>query len=223
MFRKIISASFLFAATLLFACPSNGQGFLSKLSKAISEKRDTSKNKATGSLLEGGASNLLGNLLGNLKEVKQSDMVGTWTYTEPSVSFESENLLSKAGGAVAAKKLETEMSGMLAKVGIKEGSCSYTFNADSTYTATIAGKSIHGKYTVNQKEKTVTMTYLGGIAKVTPKVLKVGDTMTILYESDKLLKMATAVSALAKSSSAKTLTSALSSYKGLYIGLKLKK
>ena len=48
------------------------------------------------------------------------DMTGTWRYTGSAIEFESENLLKKAGGTVAASAAEQKLDEQLAKVGIKE-------------------------------------------------------------------------------------------------------
>ena len=59
-----------------------------------------------------------------------ADMTGTWSYTGSAIEFESDNLLQKAGGAVAATAAEKKLDEQLAKVGIKAGQMSFTFNAD---------------------------------------------------------------------------------------------
>ena len=64
-----------------------------------------------------------------------ADMTGTWSYTGSAIEFESDNLLQKAGGAVAATAAEKKLDEQLAKVGIKAGQMSFTFNADSTFSA----------------------------------------------------------------------------------------
>ena len=59
-----------------------------------------------------------------------ADMTGTWSYTGSAIEFESDNLLQKAGGAVAATAAEKKLDEQLAKVGIKAGQMSFTFNAE---------------------------------------------------------------------------------------------
>ena len=56
-----------------------------------------------------------------------ADMTGTWSYTGSAIEFESDNLLQKAGGAVAATAAEKKLDEQLAKVGIKAGQMSFTF------------------------------------------------------------------------------------------------
>lgn len=115
------------------------------------------------------------------------------------------------------------MESALSKVGIKSGSCSFTFNKDNTYSAVVGGKKISGSYTLNASEKTIKMTYLNGLGSMTPKVTKSGSTLSLLFESDKLLTLVNTVSSLSSSSSAKTLSTLLSNYDGMYVGMELQK
>ena len=45
-----------------------------------------------------------------LDKVTKAGMVGTWHYDSPGCAFTSENLLAKAGGEVAATKIEQEVA-----------------------------------------------------------------------------------------------------------------
>lgn len=227
MKKYILPALFFAAAATLSACvTANGSSTTSSspsgddiITKLASKLTSSSSSSSTSSLVSG----LLSSLLGSSSTLSQDDLIGTWNYQKPSCSFESENLLSQAGGVVAANKIETEMSSALSKVGIKEGSCAFTFNKDNTYTATIGSKKISGNYTLNASENTITLTYLKGVASMTPKITKSGSTISLLFESDKLLNLVSTVSALSSSSSAKTLSSLVSNYDGMYIGLEMQK
>ena len=98
----------------------------------------------------------------------------------------------------------------------------YTVTYD-TYTATIGGRTISGNYTLNTADKKITMTYLAGIGKMTPHIAKSGSKLSLLIESDKLLTLVKGASALSNSSTMKTVSSLLSSYDGMLVGLQLKK
>lgn len=194
---------------------NNGSLIGSAIAGAISQNGNSTTGSAIG--------NLLGQLLNSSSTLTQNDLIGTWKYQSPDCVFESENLLAKAGGAVASQKIESQLSTQLAKVGVKSGACSFTFNKDNTYSAVIGGKTINGNYTFDAKNKTIKMTYLAGLGSMTPKVVKSGNTISLLYESDKLLKLVSTVSKLSGSASIKTLSSLLGNYDGMYIGMKLKK
>lgn len=191
----------------------------------ITSSNSSSSSNATSSAIETGAS-LLGNLLSGVlggSTLSESSIVGTWNYTGADCVFESENLLAKAGGAVAASKVESEVNDNLAKVGIKKGACSFTFNKDNTYTANLGGRTIQGNYTLDTKNKKIKMTYLGGLASMTPHVAMNNGKLSLLIESSKMLTLIKGASALSKSTTASTISTVLSQYNGMYIGMQLSK
>lgn len=155
-------------------------------------------------------------------------MVGTWKYTAPDCKFESDDLLSKAGGEVAAKKVEEQMSNYLSKLGFNENTL-YVFNADSTYTSTVAGRTVNGTYSYNKDTKEVTLKTKIGLkmtAQISTSVLN-GGKMSLLFKADKLMSLAQAVTGAVagKSSNAtvSTLNTVLSQYDGLLLGFEMQK
>lgn len=155
-------------------------------------------------------------------------MVGTWKYTAPDCKFESDNLFSKAGGEVAAKKVEEQMSNYLSKLGFNENTV-YVFNADSTYTSTVAGRTVNGTYSYNKDTKEVTLKTKIGLkmtAQISTSVLN-GGKMSLLFKADKLMSLAQAVTGAVagKSSNAtvSTLNTVLSQYDGLLLGFEMQK
>ncbi len=188
-----------------------------------SSSSSSSSSSSTTSTTTSVLGSLLGNLLGSSSTLSQSDIVGTWNYSGADCVFESENLLAKAGGAVAANKIESELNTQLSKFGIKSGSCSFTFNKDNTYSANIGGRTIQGNYTLDTTNKTIKMTYLAGLANMTPHITKSNGKISLLMESSKMLSLMKGVSALSKSTSASAISSILSNYNGMYVGLQLSK
>ena len=175
----------------------------------------------------GGAVSALGsvltNLLGGSSAVTASDLQGTWTYRKADCVFETQNLLLKAGGEMAATKIESQLESQLGKVGINPGACSFTFNSDGTYVATIGQYNLTGNYTLNTKSNTLTMTYLAGIGRITPKVVKTGASISLLFEGDKLLSMVQKVGKLSSNSTVNSLSSLINSYDGMLVGMQLSK
>ncbi len=229
-----VSLAVVASALALTSCGTTGGSIAQGVGSAIlsgalggntTSGSTTTSSSSSSSILSGISSlgDVLSNILGNSSSISQSDLVGTWQYTGADCVFESENLLAKAGGAAASKKIESELNTQLAKFGIKEGACSFTFNSDNTYTANLGGRTISGTYTLDSSNKTVKMTYLAGLASMTPHVAKSGSKISLLMESDKLLKLMKGVSALSKSTSASAISSILSNYQGLYIGMQLSK
>lgn len=175
----------------------------------------------------GGAASALGsvltNLLGGSSAVTASDLQGTWTYRKADCVFETQNLLLKAGGEMAAAKIESQLESQLGKVGINPGACSFTFNSDGTYVATIGQYNLTGNYTLNTKSNTLTMTYLAGIGRISPKVVKTGASISLLFEGDKLLSMVQKVGKLSSNSTVNSLSSLINSYDGMLVGMQLSK
>lgn len=89
------------------------------------------------SILSGVAKAVVGN-----KATTASSIIGTWTYSGPECQFESENLLAKAGGEMAAKEVEEKMIAVYNKVGMNN--IRYTFNEDGTYSYQMKKRTVTG-------------------------------------------------------------------------------
>ncbi len=197
------------------ASTSNNANLTSALGTALTTAASTSSNSTT-SLL----GSLLGTLLGNSTTSKQS-IVGTWTYSAPEVRFESENLLTQLGGTVASSKIQSALGTQLTKIGLKEGQSKFTFNSDGTLTVTMGSKSTSGTYTYNSNNQTVTMTGALGLTNVTATIAVTNNVMYLLFDSSKLLSIATNLGT--SNSSLSSLTSLLGNYSGLKLGWSMKK
>ncbi|MBP5771156.1 MAG: DUF4923 family protein [Bacteroidaceae bacterium] len=168
---------------------------------------------------------LLGTLLGST--MTEQTIVGSWTYQQPEVRFESENLLAKAGGELAAASIEQKLSTYLGKVGISKGVTTYTFNTDKTFAIQTGGRTIStGTYTFDPSSKKLTMKGTFGLLNQTCTVGMDGVNLCILYDADKMLTAVNAVGTfLGKSNSTVgSITSLLgSNYKGMKLGFQLSK
>ena len=143
------------------------------------------------------------------------DMTGTWRYTGSAIEFESENLLKKAGGTVAASAAEQKLDEQLAKVGI-------TFNADSTFVSTLGKRKLNGTYSYDAGTQMLHLRYM----KLIPMNAKVNYTtqqMDLLFEADKLLKLITFLSSKSSSATLKAISSLADSYDGMMLGYELKR
>ncbi len=227
MKKVTLSLALLAGSVVLTSCGTSssvlGTVGSAVLNNALGTDSSSSSSSSTASTAGSLLGNLLSNVLGSSSSISQSDLVGTWNYKGADCVFESENLLAKAGGAVAASKIESQLDTQLSKVGIKEGSCSYTFNKDNTFTATIGGRTLNGTYTLDSSAKTIKMSYLAGLASFNCNVVKSGNTISLLMDSDKMLTLLKGASALTKNTSISTLSSLLSNYSGMKIGMKMSK
>ena len=150
------------------------------------------------------------------------DMTGTWTYSGSAIEFESDNLLQKAGGAAAAAVAEKKLDEQLAKVGIKDGQVSFTFNADSTFTSTVGKRTMTGTYSYDATDTVVHLRYFK-LLNMNAKVNCTSTNMDLLFNSDKLLKLIAFISSKSSSTTLKTISSLADSYDGMMLGFALKK
>jgi hypothetical protein len=157
------------------------------------------------------------------KTTTASSIIGTWKYSQPECAFESDNLLTQAGGEAAATKVEKKLATVYKT--LKLTSITYTFNEDNTYSYSIGSKSFSGTYTFDSTNKTVTMTSTTLGTSLTAYVTTTGSTMTLTFDADKLLTVMQSISSLAASanSTASLINTLASSYDGMRLGFELTK
>lgn len=171
-----------------------------------------------------GLGGVLGNILASVTgsvTTTQANLIGTWTYTEPAVQFESENLLTQAGGAASATKVEAKLAGMYKLVGISAGKLQFTFAKDGKMTYAIGGRAFEGTYVFDAKNKTVTLTTATGM-NLTSYVTISGQNMSLCFDSTKLLTLVSAFGGNAQTTLGAIGTMA-QSYSGMKTGFKFKK
>ena len=117
-----------------------------------SNTQSTSTESVLSTLLGGtqstSSTDILTSVIGALTgSTAKNTIVGTWVYSQPSVQFESENLLAKAGGSIASDQIVSKLQPYYEKIGIKAGAFSITFNSDNTCVTTVNGKTYSGTYT----------------------------------------------------------------------------
>lgn len=151
---------------------------------------------------------------------KVTDITGTWTYNGSAVSFESDNLLNKAGGVAAASVVEEKMNTQLAKVGIKAGSTSFTFNDDGTFSALIGKRTVKGTYTYDSSTAIANMKFAGLLA-MNANVTGSSNSISLLFEADKLLQLVTFIGSKVKNTTLKTISSLAESYDGMKLGMEM--
>lgn len=118
-----------------------------------------------GGLLGGNAGTTITNVLDGVVGAVYSGPItlnGTYTYNGIAVSATSSEggIVSNLAGSAVTSGIETKADEYLAKVGIKPGALSFTFNSsDNSFTLNVAGLSLPGTYKVGDGERTVTLTF----------------------------------------------------------------
>ena len=152
---------------------------------------------------------------------------GTWHYSGAACKFSSDDLLKKAGGELVSNKIEEKLDEIYSKLGLTSESCSYTFNADSTFTSKFGKQEIKGTFSIDtEKEYNVTFTYqvikLINLTSVNAKIEINSDQIQILFNADKLLKLLS-LGASTQNTTLQTIGSLANEYDGALIGFKMKK
>lgn len=196
--KKIVFFSLL-AATLLVAAEGRAQSLSDLFNKENIEKVvNTVTGKNTASL------------------------TGTWSFTGSAVQFESDNLLNKAGGAVASEAIESKLDGYLSKVGITAGKVTFTFNDDNSFSATVGGKNLPGTYTYDSEAGTVNLKF-AKLVGINATVNCTSSQLDLLFKSDKLLDLITYLSSKSGNSTLQAIGKLGDTYDGLMLGLAMKK
>ena len=170
----------------------------------------------------GTVTDVIGDLLGSSK-ITEKNLSGTWVYTQPCIAFESENVLSNIGGSVASSKVEEKLKKALEKAGIKSGKVTITFNTDKTFAMKVSKKSLSGTYEIDGSNVILNFTSPARSIKTNAKI-SLG-TLQLAMNADKMLEIVNTIAtkASAYSSQMATVSSVLSQYNGMYLGMKFSK
>ena len=165
---------------------------------------------------------ILDNVIGSTTLKKADLCAHTWKYKSPGCAFTSENLLAKAGGEIAAKKVEEKLSTYYQKAGFSSSNTYFKFNEDGTFNAKIDGKSWSGTYTFDEKTHAIDLKgrlllSLNGFAT------KNTSGISILFESKKLLTIIQTLTALSGNTTLGTIGEISKNYDGIRVGFDLSK
>lgn len=183
-----------------------------------------------GGLLGGGTttgSSIINGILNNVigsATFSQADLCAhTWKYSKPGCAFTSENLLAKAGGEIAASKVEEDLSKYYSKFGFSKSNTYFTFKTDGTFAAKIDGKSWNGTYTFD--EKTHAIQLKGLLLSASGFTTRTANGISLLFEQKKLLTLIKTLSKLnlTGSTTMSAVSSIVDNYDGVRIGFEMTK
>jgi len=155
-----------------------------------------------------------------LDKVTQKGLVGTWHYNGPGCAFTSKNLLAKAGGEVAATKIEQELAPYFQKTGLTAQNTYVTFNEDGKFSATIAGKTISGTWTLEESTAKVTMQTL--LLSINCYAKREYGGIALLFESKKLLNVLQVLAAMSGNDTVRKVGDLSKNYDGVRLGFDMK-
>lgn len=164
---------------------------------------------------------ILNNVIGSGTFSKQDLCAHTWKYSKPGCAFTSENLLAKAGGEIAANKVEEKLGEYYSKFGFSGSNTYFTFKTDGTFAAKIDGKSWQGNYTFDEKTHAIQMK--GLLLSMSGYATKTTNGISLLFDQKKLLNLIKTMSALKGSSTLSALGTIANNYDGMRVGFEMTK
>lgn len=172
---------------------------------------------SAGSIING----ILNNVIGSGTFSKADLCAHTWKYSKPGCAFTSENLLAKAGGEIAASKVEEKLSTYYNKFGFSSSNTQFAFTTDGNFSAQIDGKPWQGTYTFD--EKTHAIHLKGLLLSASGYATKTTNGISLLFDQKKLLNLIKMLSAFKGSSTLSAVGTIANSYDGMRVGFEMTK
>ena len=196
---------------------SNAGSTVAGILGAVLGGNSNSSSSAGSSIING----ILNNVIGSGSFSKQDLCAHTWKYSKPGCAFTSENLLAKAGGEIAANKVEEKLGEYYSKFGFSGSNTYFTFNTDGTFTSKIDGKSWQGNYTFD--EKTHAIQLKGLLLSMSGYATKTTNGISLLFDQKKLLNLIKTMGALKGSSTLSAIGTIANNYDGMRVGFEMTK
>ena len=205
------------SVTTTAATTSNAGSAVAGIWGAVLGGNSNSSSSAGSSIING----ILNNVIGSGTFSKQDLCAHTWKYSKPGCAFTSENLLAKAGGEIAANKVEEKLSEYYSKFGFSSSNTYFTFKTDGTFAAKIDGKSWQGNYTFDEKTHAIQMK--GLILSMSGYATKTANGISLLFDQKKLLNLIKTIGSLKGNSTLSALGTIANNYDGMRVGFEMTK
>lgn len=196
---------------------SNAGSAVAGILGAVLGGNSNSSSSAGSSIING----ILNNVIGSGTFRKQDLCAHTWKYSKPGCAFTSENLLAKAGGEIAANKVEEKLGEYYSKFGFSGSNTYFTFKTDGTFAAKIDGKSWQGNYTFDEKTHAIQMK--GLILSMSGYATKTANGISLLFDQKKLLNLIKTIGSLKGNSTLSALGTIANNYDGMRVGFEMTK
>ena len=223
LFASLLLGILVSALSPIHASNWDVNDILGNLKSGAAQKTDsTSSQKGGLGDLISGVANKLGVGTSSLSVDK---LVGTWKYTGPAVSFQSDNLLLKAGGAAAASQVEAKLEPYYRTAGFT--SLVLTIENDSTFnfkarlvnlSGTISKHDASGHFIFHFKAlKSI------NVGSMEAYIVMNGNKMELTFDVSKLLTLVEKAGKITGKSSISTISSLLNQYDGMTAGFELQR
>ena len=205
------------SATTTAATTSNAGSAVAGILGAVLGGNSNSSSSAGSSIING----ILNNVIGSGTFRKQDLCAHTWKYSKPGCAFTSENLLAKAGGEIAANKVEEKLGEYYSKFGFSGSNTYFTFKTDGTFAAKIDGKSWQGNYTFDEKTHAIQMK--GLLLSMSGYATKTTNGISLLFDQTKLLNLIKTIGSFKGNSTLSAIGTIANNYDGMRVGFEMTK
>ena len=158
---------------------------------------------------------LLGLVIGSVT-VSENELLGGWYYSEPGCAFTSENLLAKAGGAVAAQTCKEKLLPVYNSLGISAQNTQFQFTQDHQFQAYVKGIPLSGTYTYDPSTSTIKLKTM--LFSSNMYVTRTTHGLAFTFESKNLLKVLQAIAAVSGNTTLQTVGDLSKQFDGVRLG-----
>ena len=180
-------------------------------------------NQAGEALENGSVTDIIEGVL-STSDLEVKDLAGVWTSTGSAVAFQSEDLLSQAGGVAMASTLESKINPYFTKYGIV-GSV-ITIQTDGSFSMSLKKTTLKGKIVKGENNKFILSFEAFGknnLGNVNLYIQKTSTSMDLMFDASKLKTILSSIASLSKKGLGNSLNTFLNSYNGICIGFKMSK
>lgn len=216
MFKKVIYSTIIATSLFLSGCGTTGNGLLGNVLGGGTMGTANGTSSVLGSVINSNtASGLLDMVIGHVK-LSQTELVGTWVYSEPGCAFTSENLLAKAGGSVAATQVKQKLLTAYNSLGISSQNTGFAFDQQGNFEGYIKGLPLKGTYTLDTSNGKLNLKT--ALFTVPAFVTRTTNGLSITMESKKLLSTLKTLMALTGNSTLTTIGNLGDNFDGVRLG-----
>ena len=159
--------------------------------------------------------------------LSQKDLIGAWTFEGTAVRLETDDILKKAAGEIAASKAEEKLDEYFRKYGLSAKAGTFTFKEDGTFESSNGKTTQKGTYTL--KGDKLTLKYGNGkhiknIGSLTATVKRESSgEISLLWDASRMIDVFTSLTAKTSNASLQSISTLLQGYDGLKVGIRLMK
>lgn len=150
------------------------------------------------------------------------EIEGEWKYAGTAIELETEDTFKKAAASLAAVAAEEKLNEQLGSLGVDLESVIFEFNNEGQLTIKAMDKNIPAQYQLTDDKKSIKLSVIDKLA-VNANLKHSLNTMSFLFEADKLIDLISYIGKKTNYASLKTISSIAEKYDGMKVGIQLEK